>query len=186
MDLRAMYRISPGGLCRLRTLAQTDAASIRGAVTCAGCRWSAWSSLPGRRIRRTSSTASPIPVDPGSRGSMVYPRPARAVSNHVATVGKGASPVSPAAPGPLSRAGEGWGEGREGSGLNSPPMRVQAAIRPDCSHPSPCPSPARERGPAPRSARARRSPASQPDRERLWNGRHTRNATAVSGCRSQS
>ena len=58
---------------------------------------------------------------------------------------------------PLSRAGEGWGEGREGSGSGTRLMRRQGAPLPDRSHPSPGflrkqTSPARERGPAPHAA----------------------------------
>ncbi|MHB2210225.1 class I SAM-dependent methyltransferase [Methylobacterium sp. CM6257] len=44
----------------------------------------------------------------------------------------------------LSRAGEGL----EGSGPSAPSTRVQDASSPEAAHPSPCPSPARERGPA--------------------------------------
>ena len=49
--------------------------------------------------------------------------------------------------GPLSRAGEGQGEGGELSGNGSTATRGDV-VRPEPSHPSPQPSPARERGPA--------------------------------------
>jgi uncharacterized phage protein (TIGR02216 family) len=60
---------------------------------------------------------------------------------------------------PLSRAGEGWGEGREGSGPSTPSTLVQAAPYPGRSHPSPDPSPARERGPAPYAGKRARPSA---------------------------
>jgi ATP-dependent helicase Lhr and Lhr-like helicase len=48
--------------------------------------------------------------------------------------------------GPLSRAGEGQGEGGELSGRGSVLTRVDGALDPEPSRPSPQPSPARERG----------------------------------------
>ncbi len=53
--------------------------------------------------------------------------------------------------GPLSRAGEGQGEGSGLSGGGAPGTRVAGLLDPESSRPSPQPSPARERGPvAPR------------------------------------
>ncbi|WP_267428000.1 MULTISPECIES: phage tail assembly chaperone [unclassified Methylobacterium] len=68
----------------------------------------------------------------------------------------------------LSRAGDGPGEGREPADLIAPSTRVACAPPSESAYPSPCPSPARERGPAPYSGEtplpsAESAPGSEPD-----------------------
>ncbi|MCJ2020138.1 glycosyltransferase [Methylobacterium sp. E-065] len=70
--------------------------------------------------------------------------------------------------GPLTRAGEGQGEGREGAEFGAPSMRQQGARLPESSRPSPQPSPARESGRV-ASATAVREPGS-PRTGLIWIG----------------
>ncbi|AIQ90609.1 protein of unassigned function [Methylobacterium oryzae CBMB20] len=65
---------------------------------------------------------------------------------------------------PSPRAGEGWGEGSERPTWSTPSTCGSAAPHPDAARPSPCPSPARERGPALRPVAASPLPMRGSDR----------------------
>ncbi len=78
----------------------------------------------------------------------------------------GAPTRSEDAAGPLSRAGEGWGEGPGLAGSSASSTRVACAPPSESAYPSPCPSPARERGPVPHLGKtARPSAESAPESE---------------------
>jgi protein ImuB len=86
-------------------------------------------------------------VDKGigrTRSRISRPSPAAGLAE--AYIGAG-NAASGSVAGPLSRAGEGQGEGGELSGQGVPCQCVYGVLDPERSRPSPQPSPARERGP---------------------------------------
>ncbi|MEE7489455.1 DUF6504 family protein [Methylobacterium oryzae] len=84
------------------------------------------------------------------------PLPAPAAGLAAAYIGAGRA-ASGSVAGPLSRAGEGQGEGRELSERGANGTRGDGVLDPDASRPSPQPSPARERGPGALLHQRRRS-----------------------------
>ena len=78
--------------------------------------------------------------------------------------------------GPLSRAGEGQGEGAGPSGRGARRPRVETVLHPETPRPSPRPSPARERGPV---AHCRRRRCATPMGDRRGQGRRQREGPVV-------